>query len=454
MRLPHAEQTFLSRLRDPTRNGTIAKVASTLPGFGREIWGAWETAVKARCLAAAKLNEQACACFSGKTTPWYLAQQKLALSLLGNDGKGTGPFAVPAELQGDEGYWAAGKLIAEDQFEKALPLLDEATKHSPDHAGAWLLLAWCHYNLMSPQPETEHALKAKSCYESYLRLRPDGVWGHYNLGLLFLETKFWSRAESDFSKVLARYPDLALAYVHRAAARKGMRKNLKAIEDLDLAIQLAPEVPEYYFLRSQRHSDAGNLELAEADRRRVLIHEPHQYIGWLFRGTAKYKSDPKGALADFEKALALNPVCPLTLFNKACLLSDVMGRPREAVDVLTKVVELEPQLLDARFRRGILLARAGQRDKAVEDAERLILSEPTPARYYDAASIYALTSRSKAQDSARALQFLSHALRHGYGVNKYQTDDNLRPLANLKEFRVLARVWSSCAGAPPAALRP
>jgi tetratricopeptide (TPR) repeat protein len=430
--LAHAEQASLARLRDETRPFTMVSSAAMITGFGLEIRGALEATVRARFLPAERLNEQACTCFDNQI--WYLARQKLELTQLRDNGKTLEPFLVdklPPRGELDERCWAARMLIAEGRFAVALPLLDQATALSPDHSEAWLLMAWCHYNL-------KNARKAEFCYDSYLDLQPTSIWGYYGRGLFFLSEKNWASAERDFGWVVKQLPDLAWAYSHRASARKGMGKDAGAIKDLTHAIDLAPEVPGFYLLRAQLHAAVGNRELAEQDRRRFLQHEPNGFVGWLYRGIARRSTDPQGALADFEKALALNPRDPLTLLNKARLLADAFGRPREAIKVLNEVIELEPDLLvlDARFQRGMILAKTGQRDRAVDDAEQLIRREPTPSRCYEAASIYASTSRK--DDAVLALQLLRFALRHGHGVSKYQTDPNLRSLANLAEFRRLA----------------
>ena len=297
---------------------------------------------------------------------------------------------------------------------------------------------------------------AESCYDRYLTLQPEGTWGYYNRGLLSLSKRNWAAAEHDFSKVLEHHSDLGWAYSHRAAARNGMGKhNLKAIEDLSHAIQHAPQVPEFYLLRAQIHTMVGNRELAELDRRHFLLHEPSDFIGWLYRGIAQYDRDPKDAIMDFEKALAVNPDSPLTLFKKACLLADAFGRSGDALYVLDKLIEQNPDFSDARFKRGVLLAnKKGNRAAAVADAERLIQLDPTPARYYQAASIYALVSPNDRMDATRAVHRLRFALRHGYGVTPYQTDPNLRPLSNLKEFRRLAEGLEILGAGTPPRLRP
>jgi eukaryotic-like serine/threonine-protein kinase len=433
--LASAEQVHLVRLMDRAAQDAPIGFSLTLTGSGREVWNAWEAIIQRRLRTAHALNELARSC-SVDSPARHLEIQKADLTQLQGDRKKAEQILARAQPisfheRTDERYWVAITLAGQDRYGEALALLNEATRQAPDHAGARLLRGLCEHNLGD-------GANAETSYNIYLNLRPDGVWGSYNRGLLLLAKKDWARAENDFDAVLKRHPDLAWAYAHRAAARQGRKKFTGAIGDLASAIRLGPEHPEFYFLRAQIHARVGNAELAELDRRRLLVHEPTRFMGWTYRGMARSSVDPRGAIADFDKALKLNPHSPLTLFHKARVLADALGCPTEAVEVLDKVLEQDPSFADARFQRGFLHAKLGKRSKAVADAEWLIKDEPTPLRHYQAAEIYATTAPKFREDAKRAIELLSFALRNGYGVQQYQNDPQLRSLANFVEFRRLA----------------
>jgi tetratricopeptide (TPR) repeat protein len=261
---------------------------------------------------------------------------------------------------------------------------------------------------------------------------------NFHRGIVHLRRNDALLAEMDFDQVLERFPDLARAYVLRAEARQGMNHISKAIEDITHAIRLMPNHAELYYLRSVLRSKVGDHQGADMDRRRVLDTEPANAEGWTYRALLKSPSDPRGALADFDKALAFNPDSILTLYGKATLLSDVFKSNTEAVEGLDKVLRLDPHFVEARIKRGFLLAGLGKRDKAVADAEVSIRAEPTPHRHYQAASIYALTFRKDPLDKKRAIELLAYALRNGYGVKTYERDSYFASLRNLTEFRRLA----------------
>jgi hypothetical protein len=159
----HEEQANFARLNDQTRSCEVAIAASTLPGLGCEIRGAYEATLWARIKSAARWNELACACFDGQTVPRYLMHQKAGLThLQGDPGEADRLGALAEKLpwsdELDERCWAASTLIASGKFKHAQPLLLDATERSPSHAWAQLLLAWCCNN-------AEDSPKAKSHYE-------------------------------------------------------------------------------------------------------------------------------------------------------------------------------------------------------------------------------------------------------------------------------------------------
>ena len=91
----------------------------------------------------------------------------------------------------------------------------------------------------------------------------------------------------------------------------------------------------------------------------------------------------------------------------------------------------------ARGGRGVLLARAGKRLAALEDARACLLLDSGPATLYQVACIYALSSKQSPDDRRRALPLLSAALRGGFGLQFVGQDKDLDALRRLPEFQRL-----------------
>jgi tetratricopeptide (TPR) repeat protein len=161
---------------------------------------------------------------------------------------------------------------------------------------------------------------------------------------------------------------------------------------------------------------------------------------------AKYASDPRGALADFEKALTFNPLSRMALQSQASVLAEKLGRPADAIQVLDRLLTLYPDSVLALAGRGVLHARLGARETALRDARAALARDGSPATLYQVAGIYAQTSRQQAGDRKEALRLLSASLQRGYGRELLEKDRDLDPLRDGVEFRRLLGASSAPRG--------
>src|ERR1019366_7369871 len=83
--LTFAEQVRVEQLIDQSRQFAAVKDSLTLPGYGPEIWNAWEAVLQARLQSALELNSLACR--ASEPAARYLLVQKAELTLLRGDRK-------------------------------------------------------------------------------------------------------------------------------------------------------------------------------------------------------------------------------------------------------------------------------------------------------------------------------------------------------------------------------
>jgi tetratricopeptide (TPR) repeat protein len=223
-------------------------------------------------------------------------------------------------------------------------------------------------------------------------------------------------------------------YVNRALAREGLKRYAEAIADLDRALELRYSPVMVLLLRSRLHHQAGNPAAARRDRAEGLRLRPEDEHGWVARGSVRMFAEPAEALVDFDEALRHNPRSLPALQNKANALSQLV-RNREAIEVLTTLIEFYPTFVDARSGRGVLHARLNNRKAALEDAvESLRLSNKPPTQY-QVAGIYAMTSRTHAEDRDEAFRLLALALRAGFGFDYLAEDRELDPIRKDPKFK-------------------
>src|SRR5262249_57575027 len=89
----------------------------------------------------------------------------------------------------------------------------------------------------------------------------------------------------------------------------------------------------------------GDAKGAKEGRETGLRLEPQDELSFVVRGSARLPADPKGALADFDGALGLNPRSLHALQNKANALSEFLRRPADAIEVLDRLLQLYPHFV-------------------------------------------------------------------------------------------------------------
>ena len=150
---------------------------------------------------------------------------------------------------------------------------------------------------------------------------------------------------------------------------------------------------------------------------------PRDAVSWVARGVARLNGDPRAALADFESALQLDSSTVEALHNEAHVYAEILGEPRQAIAVLTACLRQNPEDTMALAGRGVVLARLGETDAALQDASRLLSLSLDAITRYQVACIYALCSAKVPSSEAVAMRLLSESLREDPKLAKLIADD-------------------------------
>jgi tetratricopeptide (TPR) repeat protein len=344
-------------------------------------------------------------------------------------------------------YLAAFALEQEGQYRGALYFLQDATQRDPQNFPAWLLKGNCH-------DELRQDADALACFTAAIALRPKSQLPWLHRGRIYLRQFLWVEAKADFDQALDLKADCVDAYINRALALKGLGKYQDAEKDLSNAMELGNFPTRVYFMRADVRKLARNRAGALSDHQEGLRREPSDSQSWIARALARMRiereaqetlrdyerrieREAKGALADLDKALELNPRSVAALQNKAHVLAEKLHKTEDALRILNDAVKLNPEFVQARAGRGILLARLGKMAAAREDARESLLLDTRAPNLYQVAGIYALTSKEQPEDRFEAFALLSKALRSGFGWAYVDGDPDLNPIRKTPEFRQL-----------------
>jgi len=207
--------------------------------------------------------------------------------------------ASKVALRVDRDYFMLGhKYAMEGNFRKALPLLQEATRQNPRNFAAWFVRGNCHFEMVQDA-------QAVGCFNVCVGLQPNFHWAWYNRGLAYARQRNLQQAQADFRHTIELQPEVAKLYVSRARIALELKEPKDAIQDLDKALDLG--APAYaYFLRARARMAAGDKAGAKADHAKGLQEEPNDEKSCVEQGLALVNTDPKRALAAFDKALEIN----------------------------------------------------------------------------------------------------------------------------------------------------
>ena len=278
--------------------------------------------------------------------------------------------------------------------------------------------------------------QAEESFTSAIALRPAFTLGYEHRGFARLCAKNYPAARRDFDVALRRSPDCPSALINRALALQSLGEPELAVADLTLALQSQGTETRVYFLRSRLRKQLGDATGAEEDFREGLRRTPADELSWVARGVARLNDQPHEALADFRQALVLNSRSASALQNVAHVLSERLGDLAGAIAALDQLVTCEPRNANAVAGRGVLLARQGNREAALRDAQVALQVGADPLVTYQVACIHALVSAGHEEDRQQAVHLIAKALATDPGlVDIASQDPDLSPFREDETIR-------------------
>lgn len=234
------------------------------------------------------------------------------------------------------------------------------------------------YQVRGVARQTLHKYKeAIADYEAGLKQLPEHRYFLMNKAVCEVEVKKYDEAGKTYEKLIRLFPKFDSAYLGRAQLYLARKDTVKALADVDKCIELNKNEPNAFVLRSEiKMRSQNDVKGALADMDEAIKLEPH-YAGYFInRAFMKYRLDDYfGAMSDYDYALSLEPTNVTAYYNRGLLKMEV-NENNKAIDDFSYVLTSDPQHVMSRYNRASLYYKTGQYKKAIADYDELLKTYP------------------------------------------------------------------------------
>jgi eukaryotic-like serine/threonine-protein kinase len=228
-------------------------------------------------------------------------------------------------------------------------------------------------------------------------------------------------------------------FSNKALVLERQQRYSDAIAEIRIAIDLDPESLRLRSIYGRLLRAVGDHAAAERESTALRELEPTTPEDWIMRGIARIGDSAESALHDFSIAAESPTMAVVARQNMAHVLSEKLNKPEAAIDVLTDLLEDEPDFLPALVGRAVLRARLKRVPEAEQDlaeCQRLILP---PQAHYQIACVYAQLPNDNPNYRAQAFKHLAIALMPTYSTVSPGEDSDLTSLFDDSDFQAVVR---------------
>jgi tetratricopeptide (TPR) repeat protein len=223
-------------------------------------------------------------------------------------------------------------------------------------------------------------------------------------------------------------------YLNSATAHARNREMDAALNDLNRAIDLNPDLAPAFLLRGNLRERKKDVDGAVSDYNRAIELAPDasgMEVGYNNRSIIRLsKGDLTGARQDINNAIRLNPRIA-AFYNQRAIVRLQEGDQDGAALDYEKALELNPAMTSAYYGRGSYRLRKGELDEAVADYNSAIELRPD----YPNAYVY----RGMARGLKGDLEGAAFDIRRGFTLDASVISDQGRsnftsPFKDLTQF--------------------
>ena len=144
----------------------------------------------------------------------------------------------------------------------------------------------------------------------------------------------------------------------------------EALKDCTRAIELDPQLVGAYFRRGLIYGERGDIDLALQDYGITIGINPQHIDAYIQRSWIYFRQNNYNlAKLDCQVIKSLDSACFWSNYIIG-VIESISGLKREAIDSLTKAIEISANYVSARYHRGIVYHQLGDVANAMADFEQ------------------------------------------------------------------------------------
>ncbi len=197
-----------------------------------------------------------------------------------------------------------------------------------------------------------------------------------NRGYCALHLNQPEKAMEDFTAAINMQPNIADFYLARASLYKSLKSYDEAFKDANTAIEISPNNAEPYVNRGKIYERLGQFDNALSDINYAIKLEPENPSLYGERAWINAEADDlTAAYQDLDHAIELDPYA-YSLYEMKGAIHINHGNYAEAIKDLNKAIRLQPDSSELYNNRGVAYADLDNFEKACKDFRKAIRLEP------------------------------------------------------------------------------
>lgn len=259
---------------------------------------------------------------------------------------------------------------------------------------------------------------AKTCFENALAAKPASIFAKIRMGGLSFDQKDMKRALEWFEEALAEKPSCSTAFFHRGQlhsidiAPDGSNAEAAialALRDLEKCIELAPDFSMAYIQLGVTHARTGNFGKAVEYLQTATVITPdvpevYNYLGETYMQLLQAPGsgvDFDMVQSMFEKAIELDPTYPMAYINQGNLLvSKGSEFGHAALELFERAVKMCPRSKFAYCHLAQVYMAMQDYPRALEQIDQAIAYALSSDEYHE---LFALRITAETHQQAQAL---------------------------------------------------